>query len=279
MKHFPGMGVLSTRHPMVVLIALTVFSLWDHGRVLNGRQASAEPNTSVTTSFPPQQKAIEIMLVGKRYVPPKRTSKIPSDLKKDGAELAVRAGDTIKLCNEDSIVYRPFSYSVDNKFGAAAGPRILRQGECMTYVVKNPTNKPVKFKLFDEIHATQKLYVVVLPANAPDEGEEDTLSEPPVECGAFAGRWSTNGGMVTIKISGDSANGTYDYQGPSTLNGTISGNTLKGQWSQPQFPDPDTRHGTMEFVLSADRKSFTGKWWDGKGTFRGSWNGTLIGCP
>ena len=99
------------------------------------------------------------------------------------------------------------------------------------------------------------------------------------DCSGFAGHWATNGGALTIRLTGNSAAGNYEYRGPSTLAGTVSGNVLDGNWSQPTFPDPNTRSGRMQFTLAPDGKSFSGKWWDSTGAYRGAWNGTRSGCP
>ncbi len=149
-------------------------------------------------------KTVEIDITNKQYTPPPTTPKIPASFKDQGARLAVRAGDTIKICNKDVLVMKPFSLSPGNKFNEANGsvqdigkdqygmptnPKGvgvgsnpgLRPGACMSYVAKNPGKDPIFLKLGDEIHARNKLYVVVLPANAPDQGQENT----PHDCRRF----------------------------------------------------------------------------------------------
>ena len=151
----------------------------------------------------PAQKTTEIRIIDKRYVAPDKTPKIPEEFKENGARFVVRAGDVIKICNRDNYTAKPFSYSKENRFEGISGKQGLRPGNCITLTAKNPTNNPVIWKLFDEIHSYSKLFLVVLPANWPDEGEESTpsnengtISVPDVikECeGGFCGTWTRQG--------------------------------------------------------------------------------------
>jgi hypothetical protein len=127
---------------------------------------------------PPQGKTIEIKIEKKKYVPPGRTPKIPDEFRNSGVRFVVRPGDNIKICNNDRFFAKPMSLSDGNKFEGLAGPGGLRPGDCITYVAKNDTGKTIRFYLADEIHARTKLFMVVLPANAPDQGEEDTPVAP-----------------------------------------------------------------------------------------------------
>ena len=111
-----------------------------------------------------QGKTITINIESKRYVPPGRTPKIPQEFKDHWARFAVRAGDFIKICNADKFFAKPFSVNKENKFEGIQGPGGLRPGSCITIQAKNPGNKPIWFRLFDEIHARTKLFMVVLVA-------------------------------------------------------------------------------------------------------------------
>jgi len=46
----------------------------------------------------------------------------------------------------------------------------------MTLVAKNPTEKPISFKLFDSLHAREQLNIIVLPENSVEAEEEDSAS-------------------------------------------------------------------------------------------------------
>lgn len=92
-------------------------------------------------------------------------------------------------------------------------------------------------------------------------------------CGPFEGVWTTNYTPITFRRSGSQVTGSYEYQGASTLSGTLSGNVLEGQYSQPNYPSPLYQRGRIRFVLSSDGQSFTGQWWDANGAGGGAWNG------
>lgn len=121
-----------------------------------------------------QGKTIKINIVDKRYVPPTRTPKIPQEFKTQGARFVVRAGDVIKICNADKFIAKPMSLSKENSFQGLYEPGGLHPGNCISIKAQNPGNKPIAFWLHDEMHSRTKIFMVVLPANWPNEGEEDT---------------------------------------------------------------------------------------------------------
>lgn len=104
---------------------------------------------------------------------------------------------------------------------------------------------------------------------------------PPVGGGAIAsawsGRWETSYGTMQLTVSGTTVTGTYDFDG-GRITGTVTGNRLVGTWSQiPSFAPPSDA-GDMEFTLSADGQSFTGRWRYGStGEWTNDWNGTRSG--
>jgi hypothetical protein len=60
--------------------------------------------------------------------------------------------------------------------------------------------------------------------------------------------------------SGSSVTGTYGRNSTGTIDATVQESTLAGTWAES---DPTGNYtGTFEFVLSADEKSFTGRWID-----------------
>jgi hypothetical protein len=196
MKKFPGIHALRASQLIVVVIAAQLFIASAHELRPNGQEAFAKVTTfSSLLTLQSQGRTIEIDIRDKEYVPPGRTPKIPSEFKKQGVRYAVRPGDTIKICNQDKFVAKPFSVSPGNKFDGFDGPAGLRPGSCVTHVVKNDGQTPIRFYLADDIHTHRKLFLVVLPTNWPDEGEENTppapqtLSEPyaPLEGGEIIG--------------------------------------------------------------------------------------------
>lgn len=70
------------------------------------------------------------------------------------------------------------------------------------------------------------------------------------------------GGVLTLIREGSSVTGTYSNgdQGKGALSGTVSGNQLAGTWKTEYGYETDT--GSFVFVLSDDRKSFSGTWVD-----------------
>jgi hypothetical protein len=177
MKSFPSIRALRLPFLTVMLIALPLFISSAQEFFPNSQGASAKVKTfSPLLPLPPQGRTLEIDIKDKEYFPPARTLKIPPGFKENGARLAVRAGDTIKICNKDQLFFKPFSTSKGNKFQVPS----LRPDSCMSYVVQNPSGNAISFRLFDEIHTAvgMRLSLVVLPANAPYEGEEDTPPPP-----------------------------------------------------------------------------------------------------
>lgn len=78
---------------------------------------------------------------------------------------------------------------------------------------------------------------------------------------SFVGKWMTTwqgGGHdvpMTLAQTGSAVSGTYEYSA-GTIAGTVQGNTLTGVWTE----DNGQSKGPIEFVISADGKSFSG-WW------------------
>ncbi len=90
-----------------------------------------------------------------------------------------------------------------------------------------------------------------------------TASDP------WSGTWNTAGsttnadqtlGVLTLTRTGSSVTGTYSNgdNGKGTISGTITGNRLTGTWTTNYGTASDT--GSFVFVLSNDKKSFTGRW-------------------
>ncbi|MFA5332673.1 MAG: hypothetical protein WC342_09875 [Methanoregula sp.] len=67
-------------------------------------------------------------------------------------------------------------------------------------------------------------------------------------------------GNLTMTATGSSVTGTFRNrdQGTGTISGTLSGNQLTGTWTVNYSRGSD--NGQFLFVLSDDKKTFTGKW-------------------
>lgn len=101
---------------------------------------------------------------------------------------------------------------------------------------------------------------------------------------SFAGTWNstwTEYGeqfptRLALQQTGSSVTGIYvDSNG--TIQGTLDGAMLTGTWSE--FYEGEMATGTLEFVMSADQNSFTGKWastLEELATTNETWNGVRV---
>jgi|GEM_PF-4369254 len=247
----------------MVLIALSLLLSLSYGALLAGRGIAEAKST------------VEIDISSKQYQPPAMTPVIPQALEEKGFRLAVHAGDTLKICNHDQLIMKPFSLNKGfTNFTAPGGQ--LKPGQCMTYVVNNNGDNPALFQLFDELHARNKLFVVVLPKKWPNQGEEKTppdrrnLVDPTAEyaltangtiveqqqipCASPVGTWHWwDGSTVTFKAGGSADHSAAPGQ-PGTWQRVSSGDySYKLYW--PKWKSTD------KFNLSGD-------------TMDGNFNGT-----
>jgi len=220
-----------------------------------------------------QKQSADISLENRRYIAGKGTADIPAEMlqqEQNQPQMAARSGDTIVLHNRDKVYWRPLSKTPENQFTTPT--KGLAPGESKTITVKNTSDRPILLKLHDDIHASARLIIVVLPAGAEDPGQS-----------SFAGTWKTTWGTAIIKLSGDgkTATGTYTYtlsrggKAQGKINGTVVGNKLTGNWSEA-FDDKKAA-GTMTLTLSEDGASFAGPWKKLSGKAAedaGEWKGT-----
>jgi len=101
----------------------------------------------------------------------------------------------------------------------------------------------------------------------------------PCICG---GTWQTNWGeMILSQTSEYKVVGTYTHD-QGKIEGTISGNSFSGRWSEaPTYQDPNDG-GLVELEFSEDCLSFTGRWKYGTtgGWYENGWTGTKTqGAP
>jgi hypothetical protein len=90
------------------------------------------------------------------------------------AQLTLEADDFLKICNRDAIFHRPFSLVEvhGNAFTRWVAPK-----KCFTRVMKNPTDKTIAVGIFEDLHASAKLIVLV----EPDPDRLDGLPVPQFE--------------------------------------------------------------------------------------------------
>ena len=92
-------------------------------------------------------------------------------------------------------------------------------------------------------------------------------SEPEPKQTGWSGAWSTDFNRLVLTQEGIRVTGTYAYMG-GRLEGSVQGNVLQGTWTQ------SNGRGRFEFRMSADGRSFTGKWGNRQTLTGGPWNGT-----
>ncbi|HYE82507.1 MAG TPA: S-layer homology domain-containing protein [Clostridia bacterium] len=89
---------------------------------------------------------------------------------------------------------------------------------------------------------------------------------------SWTGEWKTSWGDMTLTQTGEKVTGTYTFDSGKIV-GTVSGNVLTGTWSESPSYSPPHDAGEVEFVISEDGKSFTGKWRYGSEGDWGNWEG------
>ncbi len=103
--------------------------------------------------------------------------------------------------------------------------------------------------------------VIPLDAQAPSETAT-----------AFSGKWSTNWGDMELQTSGNRVTGTYVHD-KGRLSGTMSadGKTFTGRWAEYPSYAGSSDSGGVIFRLSEDGKSLRGTWGYGDKSTGGDW--------
>lgn len=241
-----------------------------------------------------QGETIEIKIIGKRYQPPAMTLKIPQEFKDKGARFVVRVGDNIKICNADKLFAKPTSLSKENKFQGIEGPGGLSPGSCITIKAQNPGNKPISFWLHDDIHGSARIFMVVLPANWPDEGEENT---PPQEgkiiddqngdnsdYTKLSGYWdlesgSPYGGNTQLTVTNDNVYGSSQRSATAVIKitgGSYDAATKRLSITYIQEWSKRTGIANFDFGENSANYILTGTWRHDVGSSEGSSRGTWV---
>jgi serine/threonine-protein kinase len=115
--------------------------------------------------------------------------------------------------------------------------------------------------------------VLVMGGGGGSEDEQPAASltlEP-----TFAGDWTTTHGEMSLTQSGESVSGTYEGGcGPGTISGTVSDETLTGEWTQEDTCNQPDDEGAIVFELEPPGDKFTGRWSYGSATPDREWDGT-----
>ncbi len=99
-------------------------------------------------------------------------------------------------------------------------------------------------------------------------------SQPTGNLGTYSwqGEWDTNWGKMVLVQNGPNITGTYTYDN-GKITGKVSGNTMIGTWAEAPSYAPPSDAGDIEFTMSSDGKSFSGKWRYGSEGNWGNWEG------
>lgn len=188
--------------------------------------------------------------------------------------------------NTLGVLSTPFS-EVDGTWGSVTTAlfpvtriefEVVRDGK-ITVAGYDHASKKQFYRTFDG----KKGYVVTIGASASSAPENTGQTSPAApEAKGFAGKWESTWGTIEFHIENGEMKGTFTHKG-GRLTGKLSndGRTLTGTWSQTPSHKPPKDAGPFEFALSADGKSFTGKWWYGyrppDGSGGGEWKGNRGG--
>jgi hypothetical protein len=113
--------------------------------------------------------------------------------------------------------------------------------------------------------------VLVTGCTLPGTGSSSTGHVPAtVARTPWAGSWDSDWGIMEFTQTGDKVIGTYTHDN-GKIEGSVSGNTLTGTWSESPTYKPPKDAGDFVITLAADEKSFTGNWRYGSGS--GKWDG------
>jgi hypothetical protein len=117
------------------------------------------------------------------------------------------------------------------------------------------------------------LFVIILVACVACSGTTQSNSGDSI----WTGKWDTEQwGEMTLQQNGSNVTGDYEWDG-GNIKGTVSGNILKGTWSESPTYQPENDAGDFEFTISSDGNSFTGRWrYGSSGDWDGNWDGERI---
>lgn len=89
----------------------------------------------------------------------------------------------------------------------------------------------------------------------------------------WSGVWNTSWGRMELRQTGDRVSGIYEHD-QGRINARAVGNRLIGTWSEASTYLPPSDAGDIEFTLSPDGRSFTGKWrYGSSGNWSSGWTG------
>jgi hypothetical protein len=92
-----------------------------------------------------------------------------------------------------------------------------------------------------------------------------------VKAQSIAGVYDSDFNEMTLQVNGNKVTGTYKWA-DGRIEGTLSGHTLKGRWTQ------SNGKGRFVFEFNSDFSAFTGKWSYNDAEPASKWNGKKKGA-
>ena len=174
----------------------------------------------------------------------------------------ITAGDTSSL-----------SWSVSNASSITMTPGVFRQTDPIVITENTSDNATVS-------PSVTTSYTLTAINDTGSVDETITITVWPQEILDWSGTWDTNWGTMYLTQSLGKIAGTYDYDDGKIegyISKNLSGNMMVGTWSEyPSYEPPDDA-GDIEFTMSPDCNSFTGRWrYGSSGDWNGDWSGTRI---
>lgn len=156
-------------------------------------------------------------------------------------------------------------YNMMALLGALIIGIVLMSGCVQEFWKKPVTEQPIAEKPIIEKPVVEQPII----ERQPIEKSEDA------DC-SFSGEWDTKWGRMVLMQVGANVVGTYAHDG-GKITGTIKDATLTGRWSEaPSYSEPNDA-GDVEFQMSEDCNSISGKWRYGtSGSLSGGWTGERI---
>lgn len=117
------------------------------------------------------------------------------------------------------------------------------------------------------------VHLTPLTAQKPVEPSKPAPKDGPApvaQAVSFAGLWDTSFGRMRLRQSEQDVSGRYAYSAGSKVVGHVQDRKLSFTYTEPNAK------GEGWFELSADGKSFTGKWREAGGTDWKPWNGRRV---
>ena len=165
------------------------------------------------------------------------------------------------------------SWSISNASSFTIGPNVFRQTGPIVITGDTPDNAAVSPSITTS-------YTLTAINDIGSVEDTVTVMVSPQAVFDWSGTWDTNWGTMYLTQSLGKVTGTYEYDDgriEGYISKNLSGNMVAGTWSEyPSYKPPDDA-GDIEFAVSPDGSSFTGRWrYGASGDWNGDWSGTRI---